>query len=366
MALRWMEGFEVRQHSDYFGRLYTYAGAAISAGITGRRHGSGIRGAVSSWITPALVGAVESTWILQFAIRKPSRSSLSSSTPGFIFRDGSDNQLEVRIVDAASPQSGMFQIQLLRGATVLATSPVYDSGDTARSWHVFQLKVTIDPAAGAYEMKHWDYAGTETTAITAATSQNTAEQGTAGADVLLFRTGTSGAVNIDLDDIVVMDNTGGTNDDFTTDPIVVLGELPTAEGTTNDWTPSSGSDNADLVNDAATSPGESGEVTAAAVDTVDLYDFTQAQLALAPTASPPAVLGVMVDVEAAMKNAGTANLRVEVRDGMDQATDSNDLTFSGTAKQSKHAILEENPTGTPAPWTIADLTSAEIGVRYAS
>lgn len=365
MALRWLEGFEVRQHSDFFGRLYTYTGSSITSAITGRKHGSAIRSAISGWVTPTLVSMLEDVWILQFAVRKPSRSSLGASTPGFIFRDGSDNQLELRMVDAASPQSGMFQLQLMRGAAVLATSPVYDSGDTAKAWHLFQLKVTIDPSAGTYEMRHWDYAGTQTTAIAGATGANTAEQGSAGADTLYFRTGSSGAVQIDLDDIVLMDGSGSANNDFV-DPMVVLGELPAADGTTNDWTPSSGSDNYALVDDAAASPNESTEVTSSDVDDVDLYDLTQAQLALAPTASPPTVRGIMVDIEASMKNSGTANLRVEARDGVDQATDTKDLPFTGTAKRSDFAILEENPTGTPAPWTIADLTSIEIGVRYAS
>jgi hypothetical protein len=270
------------------------------------------------------------------------------------------------MVSAAAPDTSGFAVQILRGATVLATSPVYDYGSTNRAWHVFQLKVTIDPSAGTYELLHYDYDGTETTAIAAATGANTADQGTAGADRFRFATNTVNGVTCALDDIVIMDGTGTTNNDFFAAPVVVLGELPNADGDTIQFTPSSGGSNFALVQDPANSPSQSGEVTSSDVGTVDLYQISAADLALLPTATPPTVYGIMVDVEAEMKNSGTANLRIEVKDGMDQATDTKDLDFEGSAKVSRFAILEENPTGTPAPWTPASLADIQIGIRYNS
>lgn len=366
MALRFMEGFEVRQSTTYFGRLYaSYSGTTSPTTVSGRLLGSAVGQTNMTWKTPALVSSVENVWIAQFAVRKPTRVSISTSTPGVAFFDsGSGIQLEARFVDADTPNTGMFKVQILRGATVLATSPVYDSGATQRAWHLFQLKVTIHATTGTYELKHWDHLGNVTTAIAAASGVNTANQGTAGADQFRFSSGDGSSNSVFyFDDIAVMDGTGSVNNDFF-DPIVVMGELPDTDGDSSDWEPSSGSDHSALVDDAANSPSETGEVSSPTVGDVDLYTFTSAQLDLAPTTTPPDVIGVMVDVEASMKNSGTATLRVEVKDGVNQATDATDLPFTGTAKVSLHAILEENPTGTPAPWTVADLQSIQIGVRH--
>ncbi len=363
MTLRAMEGFETRQTTSFLGRLYTTTGTLAGVG-TGRRQGTSASGSVLLCISRALVGAVEATWIIQFAFRKTESNAVSTNAPGISIRNSAGVQLEARVVDAATPDAGMFMIQIMRGATVLATSPIYSYGSTPQAWHVFQLKATIHTSMGAYEMKHWDYAGVETTAVAAATGANTANQGTNGADRFSFSLGVGGVSTVELDDIVVMDGSGSVNNNFTADPVVVLGERPSVDGATTDWLPSSGTNHAALVDDAPTSSAESGEVSSSDTGDVDLYTFTTTQLALVPTASPPTPLGVQVDVEANVKNSGTATLRVEVRDGADQATDGTDLDFEGSAKVSEVAVMEQNPTGVPAAWSMADLLSIQFGVRY--
>lgn len=367
MALRFMEGFEVRQSTDYFERLYaSYTGTTSPTVVSGRLHGSALGQTNMNWKTRALVAAVENVWIIQFACRKPTRASISSGTPGFALYDSASGiQFEARFVDAGTPDDGMFKVQLLRGATVLATSPVYDSGLTQRAWHLFQLKVTVHPSTGTYELKHWDVDGNVTTSIAGASGANTANQGTAGADQVAFSSGTGGTTIFYLDDIIVMDGSGAANNDFF-DPAVVMGELPSAEGDNIDWQPSSGSNNAALVDDAANSPNETGEVTSPDVGDIDLYTFTSSQLALAPTATPPVVLGVQVNIEASMKNSGTSTLNIEVKNGVDQATDTTNLDFSGSARDSQIAIMEQNPTGVPADWTVADLLSIQLGVNHSA
>lgn len=368
--LRWIEGFETRGHTEHQKLLYTYVGVDTTGTpttSTGRRHGTCWNAANSSFTTPALVSMNENVWIVHFAIQKPSTAqAFSSSTPGIIISDSVGSQIELRVVDATSPDTGNFFLQLRRGSTVLATTPIYHAGGGQKAWHVFQLKVTIDPSAGTYELRHYDYNGNMTTAIAAATGANTANQGTAGADRVTFRTGTSSAAELNLDDIVILDGSGASLNDFFSAPVVVLGELPNADGDTTDFTPSSGSVNFQMVDDSGLSAPDSNEVTSSDVGTVDLYGFSQADLDLLPTATPPTVHGIMVDIQAEMKNSGTANLRVEVKDGMDQATDTKDLAFTGSAKVSRFAILVENPTGTPAPWTPADLAAVQLGFRYNS
>ena len=164
MAIRWVEGFETRQSTSYFERLYgSYAGISSSAQFqTGRRHGLAWEAANSQLTTRALVPSNENVWIIHFAIRKSSSTqALSSSTPGFTISDSVGSQIELRVFDSVAPDTGGIFFKLMRGATVLATTPIYPAGAGARAWHVFQLKVTIDPSAGTYELLHYDYEGTQ-------------------------------------------------------------------------------------------------------------------------------------------------------------------------------------------------------------
>jgi hypothetical protein len=364
MAIRFIEGFEIRQIEELQELLYTYSGASITA-ASGRLHGTAWSGANSSMTTPALVSSVEDVWVVHFAFRKQNATAISGA-PGITFFDGTDAQLELRAVAPASPNASGYQWELMRGATVLATSPVYPFGSGARAWNVFQLKVTIDPSAGTYELKRFDYDGAETTEIAEATGENTADQGTAGADRVRLSIGTAGTSIQQLDDVVILDGTGGALDDFFAAPVTVVGELPNGAGNSSDFIPSSAAPNYQMVDDSPTAALGTDEVTSANIGDVDLYQFSQADLDLLPTTSPPDVHGVQVVVQGEMKNAGTANLRVEVRDGSNQATDAKDLDFSGSARTSRFAVLPENPTGTPAPWTVGDLTTIEVGVRYSS
>lgn len=367
MALRWLEGFELRQHSDYYSRIYaSYAGQSGTNVTDGRKVGSAISGTNMQFETRALVPAVENTWIIQFAIRKTNAQSMSGAYGSFILRDASGSggdKFEIRWVEAASPDSGAFRFELRRGGTTLETSKIFRNSSTPRGWWVVQLKVVVRGGTdGSYQMKVWDWLGNSETLFNVS-GVNTAHGSGDGADRVFFAACNGGSGIFNLDDIVIMDGTGSVNNDLTANPLIVMGELPNVDGSTIQWIPSTGSTNFNLVDDGATSPGGTDEVTADTVGRTDLYGFSQTQLDLAPTAFPPAVAGVMVDVEALMKSSGDRTIRVRVKDGANEADDTTDLVFDNTAKISRFAILEENPTGTPAPWTVAVLKTIEIGPK---
>ncbi len=368
MTLRWIEGFESRAHSDYFTRLYaSYAGVTGDLATTGVRFGSAAQGSNCQWVTPVLVPAVENVWVINFALRKPTVAALGS-TGGFTLRNSVGDQLSIFWVAAASPNVGAYRMEVRRGATVLATSTrVFLPGGVRSNWY-FQFKATVRTGTnGAYELRAWDAEGTQITVIPSTTGVNTANQGTDGADRLFFATATGGTAPTALDHIVVMDGTGSVNNDLTSAPILVYGELPNADVAGEiDWVRSSGANSFSLVQDAANAPAGTGEVTSDVVGATDLYGFTQAELDLIPTTSPPAPLGIMVDVEGLMKNSGTRTLRVRFKDGASQADDAKDLVFSSTAKASRATVLEQNPTGTPAPWTVATLKTIELGPKLLS
>lgn len=372
MALRFIEGFESRIHSDYWSRIYaSYAGLTGSTSTTtGRRgYGTGIEGNNMQFETRALTTGLQNTWIVQFAIRKNDLDAMSGNYGTFLFRNATGaggDQFEVRWVEAAAPNAGAFQFELRRGTTVLATSRVFTPGNSVRAWWVIQLKVTIRTGTnGSYEMKAWDWQGNVETVFAATSSVNTAHAGTDGADRLFFRTTGGGVAEFALDDIVVMDSTGSVNNNFTSVPVLVMGSLlPNVDVVGEaDWIPSTGTDHFALLQDTNNSPLGTGEVTSDVVGDVDLYGFSQAQLDLLPTGSPPSVLGIMVDVEALMKNSGSRTIRVRFKDSTNQADDTTDLIYSDTAKVSRYSVLEQNPTGTPAAWTAAVLKTIELGPK---
>lgn len=366
MALRWIEGFETNQHFNYAQRRYaTYSGTSYtSAGAAGRRHGSARADDFSEFVTLPLVGSVQNTWIMQMAIRKDAISAFSGDTgPTMVFSTAGGDQLTIKFVTVAAPDVGPMQIEVRRGATVLATSNrLFENSSTTHGWWVFQVKATIATGTGgSVEIRWWDYQNNTGTTVNI-TGVNTANTGAAGADRFKFSSGLNSNSVCAIDDIVIMDSTGTANNDFTSVPLIVYGELPNADGATLDWVPSTGTAHFSLVDDAAVSPTGTDEVTSDVVGDIDLYDFAQAELNLIPTTGTvPVPIGIMVDVEGLMKNSGTHTLRIEVLDGVNQATDGTDLVFNDTLKVSKFAILEQNPTGTPAPWSVAALKTIKMG-----
>jgi hypothetical protein len=364
MTLRWIEGFETRQHFNFAERVYSaYAGTGFTSTSTGRKHGAALLGTNNQFNTRALVGSVQNTWIYQFAVRKLDDTTMSS-TVVFSLNNSIGEQLAVHLVEAAAPNAGSFRAEIRRGATVLATSArVFNHSETQKGWWVFQLQATVRTGTdGAYELKAWDWLGNVSTIISLTSGVNTANQGTDGADRVTFRNASS--ANFYLDDIVVMDSNGSVNNDFTSTPLIVYGELPNADvGGELDWVPSTGTAHFSLVSDGATVPSGTGEVTSDVVGDVDLYGFSQTELDLIPTGAPPTVAGIMVDVEALMKNSGTRTVRVRFKDSSNQADDTTDLVFSDTAKISRLAVLEQNPTGVPAAWTVATLKTIELGPK---
>lgn len=368
MTLRWMEGFEHRQTNNFNLRNYaSWAGAGgISAAGNARKHGSAAFSTNSQFQTRALVGSVANTWIYQFAVRKADANGMGGATVFFSLSNSVGEQLAVHLLEAPSPDGSAYKIEIRRGATVLATgNRLFRPGTAGRGWWTFQLKATVRTGTnGSVELRAWDSFGNSSTIVSATTGINTANQGSDGADRVGFGIGGTSTAFFYIDDIVVMDSAGSVNNDFTSVPIVVYGERANADvGGELDWVPSSGVNHFALVQDAPTSSEETGEVTSDVTGDVDLYGHSQTQLDLVPTGAPPTVLGIQVDIEGLMKSSGQRTVRARFKDSTNQADDTTDMVFNDTAKISRHALLEQNPTGTPAAWTLAVLKTIEFGPK---
>lgn len=367
MVLRFMEGFETRRTNIFASRVYaTVVGAAFTdVVIPGRKRGVGHESSNLTLTTRALASSVQDTWIVQVSVLKRSTTAIVGSE--IQLRNSAGDQVTMRFVDAGSPDVGAYKVQILRGATVLATSArtFPYSGATARGWVTFQFKASVHQTTGTYEVRAWDWLDSGFTVIAGATSQNTANQGTNGADRVRIAFSAAGGA-MTYDDIVIMDGTGSANNDFTSVPILVYGELPVSDvAGESDWVPSTGVNHAALVDDGPTADGLTDEVTSDIVGDIDLYNFSNTQVALIPSTSTPAILGIMVDVEGQMKTSGTRTVHVQVKDGVNQAEDTVDLVYDSTAKISRYAVIEQNPTGTPAAWTRAALQTLALGPKNA-
>lgn len=338
MTLHWVEGFEIHATSGFLDRKYASGGGTASA-ATGRLFGNGItfNGASSHLTTPSF--GVQNTWIIGFGFK----ISSVSGTPTVTVMSGSSQQCSLTI---ASLGSGYCWV-LKRGSTTIATSVIERTFNT---WYYVELKVTVRTGTnGVYELR------VDETADLSGSSVNLANTGSDGADVFQISTTTNAST---WDDLYISDDQGSVNNDFQGDS-AVRGILPNGDGASTGWTPSTGSSHFALVDDSATSPNDNDYNRGVNVGDRDLYDYEN----LTGLLNGP-IAGVMVSSGMRMEATGTAQVKVVVRQGgvnFDQATH----TVNGTPVRSYTQVIENSPDDS-APWEVADLDNAQIGVEKVS
>jgi len=336
MTLAWTEGFEIHQSMTYLARKYAVGSGSFSA-QTGRLFGSAGSGTNLILTTPSF--GVENTWVVGFGIK----INTSVPTTAITLLSGASEQC--KIIPTSS--GGGYVWVLKRGSTTIATSAtVRDLG----VWYYVELKVTARTGTnGVYELRV-----DEVTDISGS-MVNLANTGSDGVDVVMFA---SASTNVLWDDIYILDDQGGQNDDFLGDS-AVRGILPTAEGATNAWVPSTGTNNAALVDDTATTPNDADYVRGVNNGDIDLYDYAN----LAGLLNGP-IAGIMVTSDMRMETTGTAGVRVKVREAgvnYDEATH----TVNGTPVRGYTQVIENSPDD-GLPWEVADIDGAQFGVEKVS
>lgn len=366
MTMRWIEGYEIRHHETLSEETYGqdgtggYAGQASGgAASAGRKIGkSMVSGANATYTTPVLVASPTNTWIAQFAIRKHLKTGLSG-TPGMKFyKQASGLQLEIRQVDGA--RAGTWALEVFRGANSLGKTQDYAWGGQC-TWMVFQVKVVIrDGTDGSVNIKAWDYLNNSVTALNL-TAIDAADQGSDGMDQVAWSINTQASSQNRWDDIVIMDDAGGSNDDQTSVPFLVYGQLPVGDGPTVDWDPSRPGTHWDLLNSLPHLAGNAEEVTSDFLTDLDQFDL--ADVPEMSDGATPAIAGMMIDIHGAMKNSGTHTLRVNVDDPSGGNADvATNLVFPNLILTARTLILETNPVSASA-WTLADLEDHRIGFK---
>jgi hypothetical protein len=357
MALRFIDGFEVRQSAFWTALAYETVSGTITYGSAGRKAGIAAQSTSATLRTKKLVSSDQNTWIIGFAFRKAGASAVSTEIAGITLNN--DDGAQCRLHMVAGDSTGSFKWQLRRDTTVIATTAAsFAPGE----WHYFYLKVNVqDVLDGTYELRHFDRFNNSTTVLSGS-SVNLAHQAVDGANSVSFTLAANGVDGVLIDDIIVMDGSGSVNNDFPTKPVVVQGALPTSDGNQTDWTTSSGSTHYVLVDDpaGATALG-SDYVQSSDNGDVDLYGFQN----FTAIATGTTVVGVQVTAVASMVSSGSKTLRVRVREGADEATGAN-FTVDAIPAEAFLTLFDQNPTGTPGAWTLADLNAAEFGVEVVS
>lgn len=336
MALVLMEGFDhVNSTTQLALKGWTLVNSA-TLGVAGRINGNCAR-FTNANSSNALVKSLPSTYstvIVGFAFR-------NSSTP-----TADHLQLRLRtsggatVAEAYVTSTGVLRVKN-SGGTTIATGT---TAIVANTWNYVELKLVVNGASGSCEVK------LNGQAEIASTTGNFGS--TNVGDVYLNRNQTQVAGNVEYDDIYVCDTSGSLNNNFLGD-FHVQTLYPTADGNYSQWTPSSGSNHYDRVNETAPD-GDTTYVSDATVGHRDSYVYGD----LTPLTG--SVFGVQTVMYARKDDAGTRQIAAMVRRS---GSDYDGSTVTLTTSYTYYSEIRETDPSTSAAWTISGVNAAEFGVK---
>lgn len=254
------------------------------------------------------------------------------------FMDTTSYQVELRLTQAGA-------LQVTRNGTQLGISA--NGLITLNAWLWIEWKVLCDPAAGTVDVR---LAQTNILSLTAQNTRNTANS----SFNRLALTGFSGSgVFHWYDDVILLDGSGASHNDFLGDR-TVRAQVVNAAGHYQQFTPNA-STNLSRVNQV-NEDGDTTYISDSTVGDIDSYTFA------APAGTITVEALQMVTV-ARKTDAGTRDLAFNYRHG---ASD-----VAGTAKHLSQSyqvfteIKETNP-GTSVAWTQADISADDFGCKVAA
>lgn len=209
------------------------------------------------------------------------------------------------------------------------------------TWYYIEIKATISNT-GSVEVKIDSATEINATSIDIMNSANTY------IDNIRLR---GNSADIAIDDFYLLDTTGTINNNFLGDSRIDP-FFPTADNTVQ-WTPSTGTDNFAMVDDAIPD-GDSTYVYSSTPGDIDLYDFTDMPVGTGD------VFGVQVVANARKMDAGSRSLKLKIKSGVTTQTSAT-IPLS-TTYANKIAIFEDSD-GAATPWTKILVDAAQIGIE---
>jgi len=367
MALLFMDSFDHYATVDLvekWSSIYT-AGGSVSPVITagaGRRASAGLRQAAGNSDCRAfgkVVPAVGNTCVCGFSFTQsagsftqlqvntsfdPNTSKTSSGgTSLALIRQASANQLVLR------PNTN-GTLSVYRGTTLLGAPSALALA--AGVTYYIELVAVIDPTVGTVDVL------VNGVSWIALTNQNTrATASSTWDEVVLGKLVSTATPNTwDFDDVYLLDGSGPAPWNGPLGDVRVDARFPTAEGASSAWTPSTGSDNALTVDEAAPND-DTDHNTTATVGATDTFVMQDAPL---PGAT---IYGVQHCLALKKMDAGVCTVAPVIRHG---GVDYPGANFSpSTSYAYGLQIVQTNP-GTGAAWIEADFNAAEFGYRKTS
>lgn len=365
MAIVFIEGFETNAATgastdQYYERKFASVGTGPQS-TPGRYAGLGLQS--SSYVFETKPFTAGDVWIIHWH-QFLNECGNTGQSAGITISDSSGDQLELAIRSyIGDDNDDRYVMDLKRGATVLGTAGPF----WAEEWVSCQLKVTIDPTNGAYELKcaqKNSVGSSPITVISDAGPVNTANQAVANADRFEFDLN-NGPRSMILDHVVICDDSGAVNNDFLGE-VFVQGLVPRLDGDDTDWNTSAGTDHAALVNEVMPSSNVTGTEDPERItsETIADYDrwFMQGLDAVKDIPTGTSVYGVSVETTASMEASGTRDLRPVFKDTTAAVSEGTVFSVTGTAWASDIAIWETNPA-TAATWSVSTIDAGQFGVK---
>lgn len=337
MSLLLIDGFDHYATGDITEKWNTKEGTcAISAG-NGRRSSDALL--ITSQMEYVSFSTSErSTFIVGLAIKVTENPS-SFATNLIAFRYVGYTQVVLLLETDLS-------LSVARGSSSrLATST---SGLQLGVWHYVEFKATIDNTSGSYTVR---VDGTVVLSGTGADTQYSSSSSVANS--IAIGQSYAGFVEFYIDDVYIL-NTDGSPNDFLGDCRVDY-LLPGANGATNDFTASAGS-NYQCVDDADPDD-DSTYVSSSTVGHVDLYAFGDI------SHTPDTIHGVQVLMSAKADDAGDRSIAEVCRSGGTNYSGTSQTL--GTDYRYFRQILTTDPD-TGSAWGKTGLNAAQFGVEIAA
>lgn len=329
----------------YLARKWDDVHNTVAIGAVGRSSTNGLQttssGGTNGWVTKNLTSNV-----VTIVAGGAFSFSASTSWQGFLwFYDAGTHQ--VMLIRKAD---GAIEVRVGGSAgTIIGTSAAGVLA-AANTFYYVEVKVLFHNSAGTVTIR----VNGSTTAVLALTGVDTTNTANAYCTQVSFGNVETTGISVNVDDVYILDTTGGSFTDFLGD-IHYETPLPDGAGTTTNWTPSAGSNYQNV--DDSTAPNDDTDYNSSTtVGHIDQYAFA------AMVATTGSILGVVVN---AMDRKDDSGARTHgLVSYLSGTTDVGTAYSPGTSYTNHQAAFATKPGG--GSWTISDVNAAEFGIKVVS
>jgi hypothetical protein len=353
MALDFFTGFDHYATSDLTaGRFTSSTNATIQASIY--RHGGSalslVTGGTANVIKTGLSNAA--TRVLGFGFYSGTITSCTSRVIAAL-SDGTPTtagNVQVGLAITSSGNIALYRgraLSLATGGTQLGSNSVnvLSSG----IWYYIELVVTVHGSTGIAQV----FVNGSNTNWQNLSSQNTQSTANAYANAFGFN-GDSTPANLYFDDLYILSGSGGVRTARLGDVKAISKIASAGDGSLAQFTPSTGTDNGEMVNESVPN-GDTDYNSTANVGDIDTYNFPA--IGVSGT-----IFGLQVLNWSKKTDAGTCDSRDVLR-----ITSTNyfgSVVNQGTSyAYAGGGTLKEQSPATSANWTVGEIDGAEYGIE---